>query len=63
MKLNDRHQILSILSKCPVCKYYDAVEISCDAFHEGIPDKYLTGEAIHDKKEPGQKGEFVFTPG
>lgn len=29
---------------------------------EGIPDRFIKGEAVHDKVEEGQKGKFVLEP-
>lgn len=53
-------------SCCRRCIYFLAdVEgrgVSCAAFLDKIPKKYLDGSAVHRKKEPGQIGDAIYTP-
>lgn len=35
-------------------------EFSCDAFPEGIPEKYVNGELVHTKIEPNQAEDVCF---
>lgn len=49
-------------SRCSGCAYLDLADFTCNAFPEGIPDKYLTGDDIHNKVVKRQKGDYVFTP-
>ena len=61
--LDDRHQIFNIYgSQCGKCKYLQRIELSCEAFPEGIPDKLLEGKSTHNKPIKGQTGNFVFFP-
>lgn len=41
---------------------YDDGKHWCAAFFppEGIPEKYISGEAEHRQVDEGQKGKFVF---
>ena len=41
---------------CPDCTYLHDDGLTCDAFPEGIPMKYRTGEAQH------YDGEIAFEP-
>lgn len=49
-------------SKCSRCLHFDVTDFTCLAYPDGIPGNYLSGEAIHDKVDEGQKGDYVFTP-
>ena len=42
---------------CSNCKHYLG-ELTCVAFPDGIPDKFITGNEKHTKKEPGPKSWF-----
>lgn len=59
--IDDRHEYLSYRSKCMKCKYFDASGLSCKAFPDGIPVKYLSGEADHTEVDYDQKGTIIFT--
>lgn len=49
---------------CDRCKHriYDVPGQFCKAYPEGIPERFAINDQLHNKIEPGQKGEFVFTP-
>ncbi len=49
-------------SGCMWCKYFNRDNYRCAAYRDVIPDKFLDGSAIHKTVEPGQEGNFVFTP-
>lgn len=49
-------------SACSWCKFFDSSKFLCAAYREAIPDKFLDGSTIHKTIEPGQEGNFVFTP-
>lgn len=59
--IDDRHEYLSYRSLCMRCKYFDPSGLSCQAFPDGIPVKYLSGEADHTEIDPDQAGDAVFT--
>ena len=48
--------------KCMDCKHYDptAMEFSCKAFPNGIPESILMGKVGHTKPLPGQTNTMVF---
>lgn len=48
-------------SKCTYCKYFDATNLSCLAFPDGIPVKYLSGKYDHLNIVKNQVGEYFFT--
>lgn len=54
-------------SACRRCLYFvpdpDGLGVRCAAYPFGnIPKKFVSGEKVHDKKEPGQTGDAVFSP-
>ena len=49
-------------SACSRCAHFSIVELNCDAFPDIVPDKFLSGERIHEKVEKGQTGDSVFKP-
>jgi hypothetical protein len=60
--LDDRHEWLNIYkSKCHKCKYFEEWDFFCQAFPNGIPDKYLSGDKFHTQNDKDQVGETVFT--
>lgn len=51
----------SAISNCRKCFWYDSKQNGCPAFYpDSIPDKYLNTDAIHDKVDEGQRGDYVF---
>lgn len=48
-----------ISTNCYMCEFYRGF-CECEAFPDGIPENFLTGEEFHDKVVEGQEGEFVF---
>lgn len=48
-------------SKCSDCKHFDLSIFSCKAFPEGIPDRFLSGDEVHDTPTDNQVGSIVFT--
>ncbi|WP_019540572.1 hypothetical protein [Proteiniphilum acetatigenes] len=58
--IDDRHEYFSYGSKCAQCQHFDMVGMACKAFPNGIPVKYLSGDAEHTKIDPEQKGNTVF---
>ncbi len=57
-------------SACLACRHFDFGSdlygdllpnlITCKAFPDGIPRRYLTGRATHNKIDEGQTGDFVY---
>ncbi len=47
-------------SKCGVCKHFDSVKLSCEAYPEGIPKRFLSGEKVHLTVQRDQTGTKVF---
>ncbi len=61
LTINDRHEVHNIYkSKCTHCRHFDSSKYVCPAFPDEIPDKYLTGEAMHFEVDPAQVGTIVF---
>lgn len=48
-------------SACSLCTHFCSVELNCSAFPNVVPDKFLSGERIHDTVESDQVGNIVFT--
>ena len=48
-------------SKCALCQHFDSVEMKCQAFPEGIPERFLSGENVHDSIARDQVGPIIFT--
>jgi len=48
-------------SKCSQCKHFLFAKLTCSAFPDGIPEKFLSGEKVHIKLEIGQSGSEIFT--
>jgi hypothetical protein len=46
-------------SKCWFCAHFG--NFKCQAFPDGIPEKYLSGKRVHDKKDKNQIGGTLFT--
>jgi hypothetical protein len=52
-------------NQCHNCKHYseeltlEAEQSACKAFPKGIPEEVLWGDEIHDRKLPGQVGDYV----
>lgn len=42
-----------------VCKHFNVIDLSCEAFPNGIPTKVLTGETVHNKVIAGQYGKVI----
>lgn len=60
--LDDREFLLNrLLSKCVNCKHFKEWDFFCEAFPNGIPDEYLSGEKEHTTKDSRQVGNTVFT--
>lgn len=60
--LDDREFLLNrLLSKCVNCKHFKKWDFFCEAFPNGIPDEYLSGEKEHTTKDSRQVGNTVFT--
>jgi len=57
---------INVNSCCRRCIYlikdFDGRGVSCSAFLDKIPKKFLDGSAVHNKKEPGQVGDAIYTP-
>lgn len=54
-------------SCCLRCVYFvpdpDGLGLRCAAYPLGhIPNKFISGRKYHNKVEPGQSGNYVFTP-
>lgn len=49
-------------SKCALCQHFDRIELKCPAFPEGIPERFLTGESVHDSIASDQEGTIIFIP-
>jgi len=47
-------------SYCSKCLHYDADNMVCSAFPNGIPDQLLSGQIQHKSKFPEQVGTDVF---
>lgn len=62
LMIDDRHELYEpYKSLCPRCKHFDSSRLSCEAFPEGIPERFLSGVAEHRKPVKGQIGDFIFT--
>lgn len=60
--LDDRHELLNMYkSKCCNCRHFQKWDFFCEAFPDGVPDKYLSGEDAHTQVVSGQTGSTVFT--
>lgn len=58
---------LNMDSCCARCLWLvpdpDGLGLRCAAYPLGnIPNKFISGKKIHTKVQPGQSGDFVFTP-
>ena len=49
-------------SKCVECKHFNNTNFNCVAFPEVIPDRFLSGDAVHDSVVEGQQGKIIVTP-
>lgn len=56
-----------LLSKCIFCKHFNGVKDGgCDAFPNGIPEKFIVSKQsfstpeTHSKIEPNQVGDYVY---
>ncbi|RIV25101.1 hypothetical protein DYU11_07215 [Fibrisoma montanum] len=47
------------LSACAFCQHWRA-DASCSAYPDGIPDRWLFSEAVHDQVEADQLSTVVF---
>ena len=59
---NYRESKMRKISLCHLCQWNwgPAQPDRCRAFPKGIPDKYMTGQVIHQRIVKDQKGNFVF---
>ena len=48
------------ISHCIECIHWN--QGTCVAFPDGVPDKILANEFIHNKPYPGQKNKVIFVP-
>lgn len=39
-----------------------AEDLQCLAYPEGIPERYITAQELHDTVQEDQQGDFVFDP-
>lgn len=46
-------------SKCASCIHFNCIEYTCKAFPKGIPERFLSGKAIHNTVVRGQDENVV----
>lgn len=55
--LDDRY--IPFKSSCSGCKHFNVIDLTFEAFPNGIPTKVLTGETVHNKVITGQYGKII----
>lgn len=48
-------------SKCGICEHFDSVTLTCKAYPEVIPKRFLSGEKVHLTVQRDQTGNTVLT--